>query len=254
MVMRTDKISGLPEFAMPIVIPIFNNLTYLSNTIDSLTAKGFVEYLILNNGSQYPPLEEYLGKLPDSVTVLDLLHNPGPRVYFENQELYAKLPEQFILTDPDLGFTAELDKEAILHLFELGEKHRRYKVGCALDISIREPNILDLPAMFQGHTTTIRALEESYYRHFVGTSKYGDAIFNAPIDTTFAAYTKRYFVGNTFAANYRVAGRYTATHYGWCEVPPMPAAEYAFYKHSVATSDLKCSSTESVRTRSNWTY
>jgi hypothetical protein len=71
MPIRTDSVSSLPKFELPIVIPVFNGVTYLSNTIDFFKARGFDEYLILNNGSAYPPLEEYLSKVPDGVTVLD---------------------------------------------------------------------------------------------------------------------------------------------------------------------------------------
>jgi glycosyltransferase involved in cell wall biosynthesis len=254
MAIRTSTTAELPSFDLPIVIPVFNGVTYLSNTIDFFKARGFDEYLILNNGSEYPPLAEYLSKVPDGVTVLDLPHNPGPRVYFNDPGIYSKLPEKFILTDPDLGFKDELDREAILHLFELCEEHKRYKTGCALEINIDEPHVLDVPVMWHGRWTTVRAVESNYWKHWIGASKYLDAIFSAPIDTTFVACDKRYFTGNTFQANCRVAGRYTAIHYGWYAVPPIPENEYLFYKYKVGASEVKCSSTEMVKTGENWTY
>jgi len=242
---RTKEVLSLPKFELPIVIPVFNNLTYLSNTIDFFNSIGFNEYLILNNGSQYKPLEEYFKKLPEGVAILDLPDNPGPRVYFENQNLYRKLPEKFILTDPDLKFKKELDKESIFHLFDICDQHRLYKIGSALNIDIDEPNCLDMQFMNQGRSLTIRQIENGYYRSFCGITKYGDTIYNAPIDTTFAVYNKRYFAGNVQLANCRVAGRYSAIHYGWYDVPPIPKKEYEFYKKSIVKSQF--ASTEWVK-------
>jgi glycosyltransferase involved in cell wall biosynthesis len=242
---RIKKAIDLPKFELPIVIPVFNNLTYLSNTINFFKSKGFNEYLILNNGSQYNTLEEYFSGLSEDVTILDLPDNPGPRVYFENQNLYRKLPEKFILTDPDLGFKKELDKESVLHLFDLCDQHRLYKIGSALTLDIDEPNCLDMQFISQRGSSTIRQGEIGYYRSFCGITKYGDTIYNAPIDTTFAVYNKRYFAGNVQLANCRVAGRYSAIHYGWYDVPPIPKKEYEFYKKIIEKSQF--ASTEWVK-------
>lgn len=254
MALRTTTAAALPGFELPIVIPVFNNLTYLANTLTYFQARGFEEYLLLNNGSQHAPLEAYLSSLPDGVTILDLPHNPGPRIYHTDPEIYDRLPDKFILTDPDLGFDPALDRETILHLFELCKRHRRYKVGCALNIEISEPNCLDVPVRLAGRLTTIRKLEQGYYQRCIGTSRYGDAIFDAPIDTTFAVHMKRYFAGSLLAANYRVAGRYTAHHYGWYDVPPIPAEEYEFYMQQAAGSEKHYSSTECIRHGRNFTY
>jgi glycosyltransferase involved in cell wall biosynthesis len=252
MAIRTSTTAELPRFELPIVIPVFNGVTYLSNTIDFFKARGFDEYLILNNGSEYPPLEEYLSKVPDGITVLDLPHNPGPRVYFNDPSIYSRLPEQFILTDPDLGFKDELDRESILHLFELCEEHKRYKMGCALNIWTEEPSCVDTDIDTRKGMTTIRDIEEKYYRQFLGVTKYGDTIYDAPIDTTFAAYDKRYFAGNASGSSGRSVGRYLAEHYGWYDVPPIPSDEYEYYKAAVSTTQF--ASTEWVKSGKKYTY
>jgi hypothetical protein len=97
----------------------------------------------------------------------------------------------------------------------------------------------------QRGSSTIRQGEIGYYRSFCGITKYGDTIYNAPIDTTFAVYNKRYFAGNVQLANCRVAGRYSAIHYGWYDTPPIPKKEYEFYKKSIVKSQF--ASTEWVK-------
>lgn len=232
------------KFHFPLLIPVFNNFTYLKNTIDFFNSIGMTEILILNNGSEYEPLKKYLESLPDEVRIIDFYGNPGPRVFFENKFLYESLPNKFMVTDPDLGFKTTFDSDALNYLVCLSDEYKAFKIGSALRLDIEEPNALDFRVNWVSNWTTIRQTESDYYLKQAGTTEKGETIFIAPIDTTFAIYNKKYLTDNVFLHNcYRVSGRFAAIHYGWLLNPPIPAKEYEFYKKTVGDA----SSTEAVK-------
>lgn len=233
----------------PVVIPTCNNVTYLKRTIDFFKSRDFNEFLIMDNGSSYPPMLEFLHQVAHQYTVLLSSHNPGPREFYKNKDILDWLPNYFIVTDPDLIFKEELDRKSIDYLIEITEKHQIFKVGSALALEMTEPNILDIPARWCQSDLTIRLWERSFWENIFSVTNYGDVIYKAPIDTTFALYNKKYDTGLFMHNNLRVAGRYTAKHCGWMEPPPIPLEEYEFYRNAM---NAKHSSSESIKSGLNY--
>ena len=157
----------------------------------------------MDNASTDEPTREYL------VTCgLDVRYNKtnnGPWVSSGcNQDLYNQLPDEFILTDPDLEFNENLPIDFISRLSDISNKYRVNKTGFALKIS-------DFDAMYQCtyyEGRNIRDWESQFWADRISDERY--ELYNAGIDTTFALINKRYGCGSI-----RVAGDFTAKHIPW---------------------------------------
>lgn len=251
-VIDLDQLHSESRMNFPIVIPVFNTPTYLRNTVSFFSSRGFSEFLILDNGSTYSGMQEAFDELPEDSMVLSLPHNPGPRVFYDNKHIYGWLPETFIATDPDLGFQEVLDKESIMHLVEVSDRIRMFKVGAALDIEFDAPSVIDLPFNYNNRLISIREIESMYYNQLVSATDYGDLIYSAAIDTTFSVYNKKYDNGMFMDNNVRVAGRYSVIHYGWYLNPPIPDEEYEYYKEAVKGKQY--ASTETLKRGEKYDY
>lgn len=239
-----------PTPELPVVIPTFNNYTYLKNMVNFFSARGF-DVIVLDNGSTYEPMVKYLEELSQIYYVLVQPGNPGPRDFYFNKAIYNWLPQYFFATDPDLEFDRKMDRESMLHLVELSEIHGAFKIGSALRIDMIFPNVLDDVMNYNGSRITIRGIEQGYYNSPIASTQTGDTIYIAAIDTTFALHNKKFHT-EFMAANLRVDGRYAAIHYGWMRTPPMPAEEYEFYKESI--KPYPYASTEILRSGQNYAY
>jgi glycosyltransferase involved in cell wall biosynthesis len=71
---------------LPIVIPTFNNPTYLKNTVDYFLERNF-NIIVLDNASTYPPMVKLLFDLSenDKCYIIMQNFNEGPRQFFYNQ-------------------------------------------------------------------------------------------------------------------------------------------------------------------------
>lgn len=104
----TSTTDGLPR--IPVFVPCFNNPTYLSAMVGQLIGCGFDKIVIIDNGSTFPPLLSYFRELPNSISLIRLSENRGPRHLFQDPDNYILLPNYFCLTDPDLQFNPALPK------------------------------------------------------------------------------------------------------------------------------------------------
>ena len=64
--------------------------------------------------------------------------NLGPRDIFLSEAAYARLPDLFCVTDPDLEFNPDLPGDFLEELVELTERFHVGKAGFALDIANRD--------------------------------------------------------------------------------------------------------------------
>jgi hypothetical protein len=123
---------------IPVLIPCFNNPTYLQNMVKQLRALRFRNIIVVDNASTYPPMMEYLSSLSRELTVVLLDENKNARYStFLDEKNYALLPQYFCVTDPDLEFNAQLPSDFLAELVCLTEKHAVGKAGFSLDISDR---------------------------------------------------------------------------------------------------------------------
>jgi len=236
---------------MLLIIPTFNNFTYTRNTIDRF--QNLVDdIMVLDNASTYEPMLDYLDSIDGDVEVKRYESNEGPRRFYNDKWFYWDLPYQFLVTDPDLEFDDRLDRQALDHLFELTEELSAYKIGSALSLDLDEDNVLDDGLVWCGRATNVREIEAAYYGNPISTkTKYGDRIYVANIDTTFAAYNRLHETG-FMDTNYRVDGRYLAKHYGWLKNPPIPKDEADYY--TMITESSQFSSSETTKRGKNYDY
>jgi hypothetical protein len=230
---------------LPIVITTFNNSTYLKNTVDYFLEREF-NIIVLDNDSTYKPMIELLNELSnnDNIYVIKLSENHGPRYFYENKNFYRWLPELFFATDPDLGFNENLKRKDWLHLIEISNDRQLYKVGVGLRLDM-EDGTHNLDIFIPSMNTTIRYIEANYYGIPSFSTEDNDMVYNAPIDTTFSLYNKRFDVNSFMSSCVRVTGKYSAWHYGWLLNPPIPQEEQDYYTN--ACKDLFYSSGEVLK-------
>ncbi|KWH06622.1 hypothetical protein WT59_02045 [Burkholderia territorii] len=142
---------------------------------------------------------------------------------------YARLPDLFCVTDPDLELNDALPPEFLFELIDATEAFQTGKAGFALDIS--QPELMKETTLFCGDRQyTTLEWEANFWRHQIGSTAGGDPIYNAPIDTTFAVYNKRYFRRDSHLCGVRFAGRYTCKHIPWYKETGLTDAEEQYYR------------------------
>ncbi|BCZ79390.1 hypothetical protein PTKU64_30650 [Paraburkholderia terrae] len=224
-------LAGALVATVPVIIPTFNNVTHLRQIIPQLRGIGMRNLIVVDNASSAPDMLSCLDELQHEITVVRLNHNAGPRAIFQMPANFTHLPDIFCITDPDLQFNDDLPREFLFELIEATEHFRVGKAGFALDIS--QPELIKQGRFpYNGKEYTICEWESHFWQHQIGATAAGDPIFNAPIDTTFAVYNKRYFSPNQNICGVRFAGRYTARHLPWYKHSGMSVEEETFYRQN----------------------
>lgn len=197
----------MKEFIIPIIIVCHNNYKYVQNTIQQIENinKDYANnILVLNANSDCLDTVNYLNKLPTHSVYHSTVNN-GPFID-RYLELYNKLPNKFILSDPDLEYNKNLPYNFIDILEELSDKYNTFKIGFSLDIS-------DYDKMFN-YTyckgLTINDWEMQFWEYKIEDNNY--ELYNAEIDTTFCLINKQ----NKYSYRcLRIAGNFTCKHIPW---------------------------------------
>lgn len=233
------SLSGILQENIPILIPCFETVTYVRNMVDQLREFGLKNIILVDNASTYEPMRDFLDHPGKHVTVVRQIVNKGPRDIFVDSTNYVMLPEIFCVTDPDLCFNVDLPHDFIAQLAALTVQHAIGKAGFALDISNRDAmqqnafQIGDKPYK-------IWDWEQRFWNAPIGLTAMGDPIYNAPIDTTFAVYNKRFFNPRSPLTALRVGGRFTCQHLPWYTDNKLPPEEERHYrKHALDSFYLK---------------
>ena len=107
-----DKICRKYNFSainsIPIIIPTFNNPTYLCRFLEKLKRFPKLQILIYDNKSTFPPLLQLLDDLEKNYSIVRNSENRGPEFVYQDQNLLKLLPSQFLLSDPDLDLNPNL--------------------------------------------------------------------------------------------------------------------------------------------------
>ncbi len=218
-----------PNTDIPVFIPSFNNPTHLRKMIAQLMRIGFRSLTIIDNGSKFPPLVDYLDSIAQTHEVIRKPTNEGPRHIVRDPVFYEQLPQYFCLTDPDLEFNPELPADFLAHLIEIISRHHIGKAGFALDISAPE-RMRDERFQIAGESYRIWEWEAQFWKTPLPADETPDLAYRALIDTTFALYNKAFLqIDHPYEA-IRVAGRYTARHLPWYRDEQLPPDEAAFYR------------------------
>lgn len=196
---------------IPILIICYNNYRYVENTIQQINAINSSyndNIIIINNNSNDSDTIDYLEKLKKKSYYIINNLNISPRIdNINNVEIFNKLPDKFILTDPDLQFNKNIPKNFIDDLITISEKYKSFKTGFALDIS-------DYNCMYQHIYTQNKNIydwEKVNWYNSIPDEKY--ILYDAGIDTTFSLINKNYL--NNDNRTIRIAGDFTAKHLPW---------------------------------------
>jgi FkbM family methyltransferase len=198
---------------IPILIICYNNHIYVDNMIKQIkkiNPEYFSYITIINNSSTDKNTISYLETC--SVNIIQNKNN-GPWISQNcNIHIYDTLPEQYIITDPDLQLHKNIPSNFIEILSNLSEKYQCRKIGFALDIS-------DYDLMFQTNNyakfgLTIYDWEKRFWENKINDSEY--ELYNAEIDTTFCLINKKYI-----NSNIRVADNFTCKHLPWYKNNPL---------------------------------
>jgi len=219
-----DELLGLDSPEIPFIIPTFNCKTYLKMMLEQ--AKG-EDFIIIDSCSTSEDMIEYLEEISKDHLVVRKSENTGPNDYYDNIFLWKWLPEKFVISDPDIGFNPQMPHNYLDMMEDLSFETKAFKVGLALDIWLEDKTLLDMV----GPTgLSVFEFESRYWERSVENTL-GLTVYAAPTDTTFCYVNKNYFQGEPhgYANGVRIAGDYTAQHYGWWTKPPITAEEQKTY-------------------------
>ena len=220
---------------IPIIVPTFNNPTYLRSMLNQLHTMQFANVIVIDSASTTPDMLLLLETLKNQIEIVRLPQNYGPKYFSQNEIFYKKLPGYFCVTDPDLTFNKRLPSTFLEELMEITKKFEKGKAGFALDISDSNEMRADL-IQFEGKNYHIWEWEAQFWSRQIGETSDYNPIYEAPIDTTFALYNKTFFDPHRSNDAIRVAGRYTCKHLPWYVENGLPEAEELAYRQSQQNS------------------
>lgn len=189
---------------MTVVVPAFNNYTFVKNTVKQLE-KFTKNIVVVDNASTYQPLLDYYStEYP--YRLVKCAQNFKHHVAFRRDLLGITLIDnKYLLTDPDLQFNPNLPDNFIEELFKISKRYQASKVGFALDISTDiNPDLLFLDT-HTGVKHTVVNWESRFWKN-----KKANDIYVAAIDTIFCMFDVA-----SKGQHLRVAGNFTAQHIPW---------------------------------------
>jgi|GEM_PF-674595 len=212
---------------IPVFIVTRNRLECLQKLIDWLEKNDLKNIYILDNNSTYPPLVDYLDKLPYKVHKFD--ENIGHLVLWRCKLFDHIIKTQnFILSDPDVIPFDECPTDVIEQFMKiLNENPRITKVGFSLEIN-------DIPD-FNPLKESLCEWEGQYWNKKIDNPNYDFDLYEAHIDTTFALYRPNiHYRDEKWYDAVRTGSPYIARHLPWYQNPDNLSEEDKFYKSTVA--------------------
>ena len=213
---------------IPVYIPTFNNPTYTNNFINQLERLNLSMITVVDNASTYPPMVKLLHEISSKYELIRLNENRGPHLLIRDLNYYEKLPNYFILSDPDIEISRNIPEDFVKTLIEVSEEFKIGKVGLALAIP-NDEELLEKFIYMDGEKRSLIEWEEQFWENEVGKTSHGDSIFLTTLDTTFALYNKKYFNLEDRYKSLRIGGRYTSKHLGSYAKTIVPQEENEYY-------------------------
>jgi len=184
-------------------------------------------------------MKELLHDMEETVSIVRLRKNFGPRLLIQSKTLYSVLPNFFILTDPDIELNKNFNLQMIETLKSITNEFGFGKVGFALDIS-QSHLFRDEKFYIAGRSLTILEWEEQFWKTRIPSKKI-DA-YKAPIDTTFALYNKKYFDLDNYQDAIRVnrinGKNVSVVHLPWYAATIVSKEEKDFYNQANTKSKI----------------
>lgn len=227
------------DLPIKLFIPTFNNPTYLLNFMRQVLGNSWLEPIIYDNNSRSKKMINLLSSFESKgVKVIRRKDNLGPESIYLNPGALEKLPEYFLLSDPDLDLKNTFSLEGIRDMIYVSEFFNIGKVGYALKIS---KNKITRKKLSHGKTyISTFDWEQQFWKNVIGKFTNGDTIYSASVGATYCLVNKKYLDrDNHWTRGIRIAGSRTIIHIPWEECYFIPFIEKKIYqrlqKHSFYT-------------------
>jgi hypothetical protein len=216
---------------MLLIVPTFNNPTYVRNFVNQVKLLDKFDLMIVDNNSNFPEMMELLHQLEnEQIKIIKLNNNYGPRWIYEDSSFFNSLPQKFCVSDPDIQFNPKLPSDFLDIMFEIGDVFRMGKVGFAIENCLNSIT-KDLIKVGQV-TTSIFDYESQFWdkSRMIQQATFPVDLYLSPIDTTFACHNKTWFQAKLSQDAIRVAGDYVCKHLPWTNNIVLPENEKYSYK------------------------
>lgn len=206
---------------IPVIINNYNRINHLLQLIAWLEKAGMRHIFIIDNASSYPPLLDFYKTTPH--TVIQLSANIGYKsIWDTNIHLWFRgLP--YIYTDPDVLPIENCPLNAVEYFQQILTKNPEItKVGFGIKTD-------DIPGYFRNKETVLK-WELKFW-----DEPYGDNLYKADIDTTFALYREN-TVKQQWGKTLRTSGKYMVRHLPWYENEENISDEEKYYREKAVTT------------------
>lgn len=174
-----------------------------------------IQPIFVDNASSYPPLLEYYEACP--FEVIRCAENLGHRVVWVDPAMFeSRTDDLYIVTDPDLDLS-HVPTDLLVRL-EAGLRAHDHVSKAGLSIEIQ-----GIPLDFPKHDQVLE-WETPFWNNPIG-----DRWYDAPIDTTFAMYSRKKGWPGGFMGAVRAARPYTVRHLPFYLTPANMTDEYRYY-------------------------
>ena len=197
-----------------------NRRSLIENAIDFALSNQNIRIHLMDMGSTYKPLIQYLKQIESRASVtVTYLENLGPRRLWISQDFQriASSANGFFLSDGDIDYSYT-STGIFEHFVNLSKKYPGIrKIGAALRID-------DLPQEF----SKTQKIIDSELSNWDKRRMISENLYFAPLDTQFAyypKYTQDFFLWPSF----RIAGQYQVRHAPWYTDYENLSHEEAFY-------------------------
>jgi hypothetical protein len=180
---------------IPVIINNRNLFTWVIEMVNKIkTYEGVGEIIIIDNGSDYPPLLEWYQTNPCTIYRTDNIGHTAPWQILGD----VITNSDYVITDADMGLL-DTPSDTLLYLKDNMDSLGLDKIGLGLDWGIVKED-----SLYYNH---LQSYEKNRWN-----SAHTNNIYDIAIDTTFALYKKGtpYFVGGA-SSTYP----YIARHYPW---------------------------------------
>lgn len=201
---------------IPIIINNYNRYEMLIQLIDSLESRGYHNIIILDNASSYPPLLDYYHKTDHKV--IHLGGNIGYLALWKAPGVYKQFKKSFyVYTDPDVVLDNACPADFMSVFLQTLIKYPScQKIGFGIRID-------NLPDHYKDKLSVLQ-WEKQHWEH-----PYGDNLYKARIDTTFALYRPFCKGGHSAHLVFRTGFPYVIRHLPWYQDSEHLSSEDSYY-------------------------
>jgi hypothetical protein len=230
---------------IPVFIISFNRLTCLQRLVAWLDTAELAEPIIIDNGSTYGPLLEWLDRMGHTIRIHRFKSNYGPyRVWEERlfEPVTTSRQPFYAVTDPDVVPIPECPRDALPRLVDTWNDVPHPKIGLSLRIETI-PDTLPSAGAIRAWETTLQCQERARPSPGPGAAALPRR-YDSLLDTTFQLNHRQVLPPSFGSTAIRLAHPYQADHLGWHLDPLHLSDEDRFYWE---TASVRASTIQSLK-------